>query len=52
MIPGAVFEGNIELQARLDQDGTVRSAPGDIEGRMGVVAGDANVQLTLNTLVE
>ncbi len=52
MLPGALFEGSIELHVRLDQDGTVRPSPGDIEGRMQSNAGDANVQLVLNSLIE
>lgn len=52
MLPGAVFEGEVNLHARLDQDGTVRSSPGDIEGRVSVQAGDSTVQLVLNSLVE
>ncbi len=52
MLPGALFEGPIDLHVRLDQDGTVRASPGDIEGRVQSNAGDANVQLVLNSLVE
>lgn len=52
MLPGAVFEGDIDLHARLDQDGTVRPSAGDIEGRITARAGDAGLQLVLNSLVE
>lgn len=52
MLPGALFEGAIDLHVRLDQDGTVRASPGDIEGRVQSNAGDTNIQLVLNSLVE
>ncbi len=52
MLPGALFEGPIDLHVRLDQDGTVRPSAGDIEGRVKSKAGEANVQLVLNSLVE
>ena len=50
MIEGSLFEGNLTLTARLDQDGNRKSSPGDIEGFVKVKPGDKNVELLLNHL--
>lgn len=52
MLPGAVFEGDIDLRARLDRDGTVAPGFGDLQGRLEVKAGDSGVPLVLNTILE
>jgi hypothetical protein len=52
MIPGSVFEGNLTLTARLDQDGNRKSSPGDVEGKVVVKAGEKGVKLVLDTVVE
>ena len=52
MIEGSVFEGNLTLTARLDQDGNRKSSPGDIEGKVDVQAGDKKVKLVLDKVVE
>ena len=51
MIEGIIFEGNLTLTARLDQDGNRKSSPGDIEGKVNVQAGEKGVKLVLNSLV-
>jgi len=51
MMEGSVFEGNLTLTARLDQDGNRKSSPGDIEGKVNVKAGEKGVQLILDTVV-
>ena len=52
MIEGSVFEGNLTLTARLDQDGNRKSSPGDVEGKVNVEAGETGVKLILDTVVE
>jgi len=52
MLEDSVFEGNLTLTARLDQDGNRKSSPGDIEGKVNVKAGEKGVQLILDTVVE
>ena len=52
MIEGSLFEGNLTLTARLDQDGNRKSSPGDIEGKVVVKAGEKGVNLVLDTIVE
>jgi hypothetical protein len=52
MMPGSIFEGNLTLKARLDQDGNRKSSPGDVEGKVVVKAGEKGVKLVLDTLVE
>jgi len=51
MIEGIIFEGNLTLTARLDQDGNRKSSPGDIEGKVNVQAGEKGVKLVLNSVV-
>lgn len=52
MMEGSVFEGNLTLTARLDQDGNRKSSAGDIEGKVNVQAGQKGVKLVLDTVVE
>jgi len=52
MIEGSVFEGNLTLTARLDQDGNRKSSPGDFEGKVNVKAAEKGVKLVLDTVVE
>ena len=52
MMEGTVFDGNLTLTARLDQDGNRKSSPGDIEGKANVKAGEKGVKLILDTVVE
>ena len=52
MIEGSVFEGNLTLTVRLDQDGNRKSSPGDVEGKANVIAGEKGVKLILDTVVE
>ncbi len=52
MMEGSVFEGSLTLSARLDQDGNRKSSPGDIEGKVVVKAGEKEVKLVLDTVVE
>ena len=52
MMEGSVFEGNLTLTARLDQDGNRKSSPGDIEGKVSVKAGEKGVKLVLDKVVE
>ena len=52
MMEGSVFEGNLTLTARLDQDGNRKSSPGDVEGKARVKAGEKGVKLVLDTVVE
>ncbi len=51
MIEGTQFEGTMNLMARLDQDGNRKSSPGDVEGKVQVIAGQKDVQLVLNDLI-
>ncbi|MBC8283518.1 MAG: hypothetical protein H8E32_06865 [Nitrospinae bacterium] len=52
MMEGSVFEGNLTLTARLDQDGNRKSSPGDVEGKVNVQAGEKGVKLVLDSVVE
>ena len=52
MIEGSLFEGSLTLTARLDQDGNRKSSPGDIEGKANVQAGEKNVKLVLDKVVQ
>ena len=51
MIDGTQFEGDMNLTARLDQDGNRKSSPGDVEGKVQVTAGQKEVQLMLDNLI-
>ena len=51
MIPGSKIRGDIVLVARLDADGDAKAAPGDVEGRTNVVAGQSGIVLTLDQVV-
>lgn len=48
MMPGSVFEGEMTLTARIDQDGDARSSPSDLEGTLTVTAGDNKVELVID----
>ena len=48
MMPGSVFEGEMVLTARIDQDGDARSSPDDLEGILTVTAGDTKVELVID----
>ena len=52
MMEGSVFEGNLTLTARLDQDGNRKSSPGDIEGKVNVQAGQKKIKLVLDKIVQ
>ena len=52
MIEGTQFAGTMNLTARLDQDGNRKSSPGDVEGKVQVMAGQKGVQLLLDNLIE
>ena len=52
MMEGSIFEGNLTLTARLDQDGNRKSSPGDIEGKINVTAGQKKVKLVLDKVVQ
>jgi hypothetical protein len=51
MMEGSQFEGVMNLTARLDQDGNRKSSPGDLEGKIQIIAGQKGVQLVLNNLI-
>jgi hypothetical protein len=51
MMPGAKFEGDLTLTARLDQDGDAKASPGDVEGSREVKPGDKNADLVLDRAV-
>lgn len=51
MMPGSVFEGEMTLTARIDQDGDAKSSPSDLEGILNVTAGDNKVELIIDHLV-
>jgi hypothetical protein len=48
MMPGSVFEGEMILTARIDQDGDAKSSPDDLEGVLKVTAGDHKVELVID----
>ncbi|VAX31326.1 hypothetical protein MNBD_NITROSPINAE05-1246, partial [hydrothermal vent metagenome] len=48
MMPGSVFEGEMTLTARIDQDGDAKSSPDDLEGILKVTAGDHKVELVID----
>jgi hypothetical protein len=48
MMPGSVFEGEMILTARIDQDGDARSSPDDLEGVLTVTTGDDKVELVID----
>ena len=52
MMEGSVFEGNLTLTVRLDQDGNRKSSAGDVEGKKNVKAGEKGLQLILDKVVE
>jgi hypothetical protein len=48
MMPGSVFEGELTLTARIDQDGDARSSANDLEGTATITAGDNKVELVID----
>ena len=48
MMPGSVFEGEMILTARIDQDGDAKSSPDDLEGILTVTAGDHELELVID----
>ncbi len=48
MMPGSVFEGELTLTARIDQDGDARSSADDLEGTATIIAGDNKVELVID----
>ena len=52
MMPGVQFEGPLILKVRIDSDGDARPAPGDIEGTVNATAGDANVTIVLDKIIQ
>lgn len=48
MMPGSVFEGEMILTARIDQDGDARSSPDDLEGVITVAVGNHEVELVID----
>jgi hypothetical protein len=51
MMPGSVFEGELVLTARIDQDGDARSSPADLEGTATLTVGDKEAVLVIDRLV-
>ena len=51
MMPGSVFKGEMNLIARIDQDGDARSSANDLEGSLTVTAGDKNLELVIDRRV-
>jgi hypothetical protein len=51
MMPGSVFEGEMTLTARIDQDGDARSSPDDLEGTATITAGNQDVEIVIDRLV-
>lgn len=51
MMPGAQFDGELTLTARLDQDGDAKASPGDIEGSREVKPGDKKADVILDRVV-
>ena len=52
MMEGQVFDGALEITARLDMDANRVSSPGDLEGRQTVQAGDKDVAVELDVVAE
>jgi hypothetical protein len=48
MMPGSVFEGELTLTARIDQDGDARSSPDDLEGTATIIVGDKKVKIVID----
>lgn len=51
MMPGSVFEGELTLTARIDQDGDARSGPDDLEGTATITAGNQQVKIVIDRRV-
>ncbi|MFQ5451729.1 MAG: hypothetical protein ACE5E9_13960 [Nitrospinaceae bacterium] len=52
MLEGNKFEGPITLTARLDHDGNAMAGPGDIEGTRTAQAGDKEVVIMMDRMIE
>lgn len=53
MMEGTVFEGEVEITARLDQDGDPLSRqPGDVQGVKNAKVGDSGLKIVLDQLIE
>ncbi len=52
MMPGAQFEGNLSVTARLDHDGDAKARPGDLLGKIIAKPGDKGVKIVLNQSVQ
>lgn len=53
MMAGTAFEGEVEITARLDQDGDPLSRqPGDLQAVQAAKVGDANVKILLNDVIQ
>ncbi|MBI4389091.1 MAG: hypothetical protein HY580_02840 [Nitrospinae bacterium] len=51
MMPGARFEGELTVSARLDQDGNAMASPGDIEGSRDAAPGQDKADIVLDRVV-
>ncbi|CAI2719708.1 c-type cytochrome biogenesis protein CcmI/CycH [Nitrospina watsonii] len=51
MLPDVEFDGPVTLLFRLDNDGNLKSTPGDMEGEANANAGDENIEVVMETLV-
>ena len=51
MLPDVEFDGAVTLLFRLDNDGNLKSTPGDMEGEVNAMAGDTNVTAVMDTIV-
>ena len=52
MLPGAIFDGPMTIFARLDKDGDAAPASGDIDGSVVTSAGEKQIVIILNHLIE
>ncbi len=52
MLEGNRFEGRLSITARLDYDGDARAKPGDIVGIRSAQAGEKNIDIVLDTVIE
>lgn len=51
MLPDTEFDGAVTLLFRLDNDGNLKSTPGDMEGQIDANAGDTNINVVMETIV-
>ncbi|MBI4384798.1 MAG: hypothetical protein HY579_12285 [Nitrospinae bacterium] len=52
MMPGARFEGELTITARLDQDGNAAASPGDIEGSREAAPGQEKADIVLDRVLD